>query len=129
MASVGLVGAFRGGRHVMSFGMTNVAIHASAVEVELGKWGEALRLAGKVHLPGGFPGDRVGHYWIDTARAQLWTGKNDAALVSLQKARQAAPQQAKYHPSVRETVAALVRSARSAPDSLISYAAWSGVDL
>ncbi|MFK0296697.1 helix-turn-helix domain-containing protein [Streptomyces sp. NPDC090442] len=124
-----VVGEFSRGRHVMSFGPTNVSIHASAVEVELGKWGDALRLAKKVHLPDGFPGDRIGHYWIDTARAQLWTGKNDAALASLLKARKAAPQQAKYHPSVRETVAALVRAARSAPDSLISYATWAGVEL
>ncbi|MEV8476249.1 helix-turn-helix transcriptional regulator [Streptomyces sp. NPDC051173] len=116
-------------RHVMSFGPTNVDIHAAAVEVELGKYGKALQLFRDVHFPDEYPPDRISHHWIDTARAQMWTGKNDAALASLLKARKAAPQQTKYHPSVRETVASLVRAARSAPETLTGYASWVGVPL
>ncbi|MFV8133230.1 helix-turn-helix domain-containing protein [Streptomyces syringium] len=118
-----------GSRHVMSFGPTNVSIHAAAVEVELGKYGQALKLAKEVHFPEEFPADRISHHWIDTARAQMWTGKNDAALASLLKARKAAPQQTKYHPSVRETLTGLVRAARGAPETLTGYASWVGVPL
>ncbi|MEV4333462.1 helix-turn-helix transcriptional regulator [Streptomyces sp. NPDC049597] len=127
LGDVEVEGGLADGHHLMSFGPTNVAIHASAVELELGQHGKALALAKKVTFPEGFPPDRVGHHWIDTARAQLWTGKTDDALASLMRAKKAAPQQAKYHPSVRETVAGLVRAARSTPDTLIGYAHWVGV--
>ncbi|MGE7390380.1 helix-turn-helix domain-containing protein [Streptomyces sp. NPDC004126] len=117
------------GPHVQSFGPTNVAIHASAVEMELGNHSRALHLAKEVRPPAGYFPDRLGHFWIDTARAQLSTGKTDAALSSLLKARSVAPQQAKYHPSVRETVSGLVHAARRTPDTLIGYASWCGADL
>jgi len=106
-----------------------VAIHAAAVEMELGNHGTSLQLAKMVQPPADYFPDRLGHFWIDTARSQLWTGKPDAALVSLLKARTAAPQQAKYHPSVRETVAGLVHAARRTPDTLIGYASWCGAQL
>lgn len=129
IGGVEVVGAVNADTHVMSFGPTNVDIHTAAVEVELGNHGRALTLGKKVHFPDGYPKDRAGHHWMDMARAQLWTGKIDQALTSLLKSRNAAPQQAKYHPSVRETVAGLVRSARSTPDTLIGYATWVGVEL
>ncbi|MFE1560987.1 hypothetical protein ACFW6V_39135, partial [Streptomyces sp. NPDC058734] len=117
------------GPHIQSFGPTNVAIHASAIEMELGHHGRALQLAKKVRPPADFFPDRLGHFWIDTARAQLSTGKTDSALSSLLKARAVAPQQAKYHPSVRETVSGLVHAARRTPDTLIGYASWCGAEL
>ncbi len=124
-----VVGGTGDGAHVQSFGPTNVAIHAAAVEMELGNHGKSLQLAKLVQPPNDYFPDRLGHFWIDTARSQLWTGKADAALVSLLKARKVAPQQAKYHPSVRETVAGLVHAARRTPDTLIGYASWCGVQL
>ncbi|MFJ2702221.1 helix-turn-helix domain-containing protein [Streptomyces sp. NPDC087428] len=117
------------GPHIQSFGATNVAIHASAVEMELGNHSRALQLAKEVRPPADYFPDRLGHFWIDTARAQLSTGKTDAALSSLLKARSVAPQQAKYHPSVRETVRDLVHAARRTPDTLIGYASWCGAAL
>ncbi|WP_165555930.1 helix-turn-helix domain-containing protein [Kribbella pittospori] len=113
----------------MSFGATNVAIHAAAVEMELGNHGRAIRLAGQVHVPEDYPPDRIGHHHIDTARAQLWTGDNAGAMTSLFKARQVAPQKARYHPSVRETIAGVVHASRHLPDTLIGYANWVGVQL
>lgn len=113
----------------MSFGATNVAIHAAAVEMELGNHGSAVELAGRVRMPSGYPPDRIGHHHIDTARAQLLTGDNDAAMSSLQQARKIAPQKTRYHPSVRETIASLVHSSRRASDNLIGYAHWVGVQL
>ncbi|MCP3822930.1 helix-turn-helix domain-containing protein [Streptomyces sp. A3M-1-3] len=116
-------------QHVQSFGPTNVAIHAAAVEMELGHHGKSLQLAKEVKPPAGYFPDRLGHFWIDTARSQLWTGRTDAALASLLKARTVAPQQAKYHPSVRETVSGLVHAARRTPETLIGYASWCGLQL
>lgn len=124
-----VTGGVNAGTHIQSFGPTNVAIHAASVEMELGNHAKSLQLAKKVRPPADFAPDRVGHFWIDTARSQLWTGKTDEALASLLKARQLAPQQAKYHPAVRETVSGLVRSARRTPDTLIGYASWCGVQL
>ncbi|MEV8454555.1 helix-turn-helix transcriptional regulator [Streptomyces sp. NPDC052095] len=121
-----VVGGSRDGAHVQSFGPTNVAIHAAAAEMELGNHAKSLQLAKLVQPPADYFPDRLGHFWIDTARSQLWTGRTDAALTSLLKARKAAPQQAKYHPSVRETTVGLVRAARRTPDALIGYASWCG---
>jgi hypothetical protein len=80
-------------------------------------------------MPTGYPPDRIGHHHIDAARAQLLTGDNDGAMTSLLKARQIAPQKARYHPSVRETIASLVHASRHVPDNLIGYANWVGVQL
>jgi hypothetical protein len=113
----------------MSFGVTNVAIHAAAVEMELGHHAAAVQLAKDVHVPAGYPPDRIGHHLIDTARAQLLSGDSDGAMTSLLKARQVAPQKARYHPSVRETVASLVYAGRHVPDTLIGYANWVNVEL
>jgi XRE family transcriptional regulator, fatty acid utilization regulator len=124
-----IVHGVNAGTHIQSFGPTNVAIHAASVEMELGNHAKSLQFAMKVHPPADFAPDRVGHFWIDTARSQLWTGKADDALASLLRARQIAPQQAKYHPAVRETVSGLVRSARRTPDALIGYASWCGAQL
>ncbi len=124
-----VVAGVNAGPHIQSFGTTNVGIHAASVEMELGNHARSLQLARNVRPPADFAADRVGHFWIDTARSQLWTGRTDDALASLLKARQIAPQQAKYHPAVRETVSGLVRSARKTPDTLIGYASWCGAQL
>ncbi len=100
-----------------------------AIEMELGNHGKAVKLAREVRVPQGYPPDRIGHHYIDTARAQLWAGDRDGAMASLQRARRIAPQKTKYHPSVRETVAALVHASHHAPDNLIGYANWVGVQL
>lgn len=118
----------RDGVHI-SFGPTNVGIHAAAVEMELGNHARSLQLAAQVHPVTSTSPERRAHFMIDTARSQLWTGKNDKALATLIQARQLAPQLSKYHPAVRETVAGLVHSARRTPDTLISYASWCGVQL
>ncbi|MBB1242674.1 helix-turn-helix transcriptional regulator [Streptomyces durbertensis] len=124
-----VVGGTGDGAHIQSFGPTNVAIHAASIEMELGNHAQSLQLAKQVRPPKDYFPDRLGHFWIDTARSQLWTGKTDAALASLLTARKVAPQQAKYHPGVRETVAGLVRATRRTPETLIGYASWCGLQL
>jgi len=78
-------------------------------------------------FPKEHPRMRVGRYHIEMARAYVEMGRTEAALKSLHLARTVAPQQARYHPLMRETIGALVRRQRMASESLASLAAWVGM--
>ncbi|MEV0277740.1 helix-turn-helix transcriptional regulator [Streptomyces sp. NPDC050610] len=110
-----------------SFGATNVAHFDVATSVELGKMGDAMKAARRLHFPAEHPRMRVGRYYIEMARAYAQMGKTEAAERSLLRAREVAPQQARYHPLLRETIAVLVRRQRRAPTGLASLAAWVGM--
>jgi transcriptional regulator with XRE-family HTH domain len=113
--------------HWLSFGPTNVAVHRVAVLAELSQYHQAVRAAAGVEVPESWPASRRAAHLAEVARAQLCVGQTDAALRSLQQARVTAPQQTRYHPVVRDTVAGLVAARRAAPDSLTNLAAWVGV--
>ncbi|WP_052852386.1 helix-turn-helix domain-containing protein [Streptomyces avicenniae] len=110
-----------------SFGLTSVAHFDVATSVELGRLGEAVKFARKMRFPADHPRMRVGRYHIELARAYSQMGRGESAQKELFKAREAAPQQARYHPLMRETVGVLVRRSRSVPGTLASLAAWVGV--
>ncbi|MFB9248717.1 hypothetical protein ACFFWE_10790 [Sphaerisporangium melleum] len=109
------------------FGPVNVAIHSMAAASDRDQYGKALEKAVKVRLPEDYPPARAGHYWVDRARAEAWTAHHEEALESLYQARRIAPQQTRYHPGVRETVATLLRARQRAADRLRDFAQWSGV--
>lgn len=110
-----------------SFGATNVVHFDIATSVELGKLGSAMKTARTLHFPAGHPRMRIGRYHIEMARACAQMGRTEAAEVHLHQAREVAPQQARYHPLVRETVGVLVRRQRRAPEGLSTLAAWVGM--
>ncbi|MEV7287826.1 helix-turn-helix transcriptional regulator [Streptomyces sp. NPDC093252] len=110
-----------------SFGVTNVAHFDVATAVELGNLGDAMKSARRLRFPVDHPRMRVGRYHIEMARAYSQMGKPDLAEKSLHDAREVAPQQARYHPLMRETIAVLVRRQRKAPQGLASLAAWVGM--
>ncbi|MDH6700828.1 helix-turn-helix transcriptional regulator [Streptomyces sp. MAA16] len=110
-----------------SFGVTNVRHYEVATRVELGQLGDAVKEAQRLHFPAGHPKMRVGRYFMEMGRAYEQMGKAEAAYRALKRAREAAPQQARYHPLMRETIGALVRRQRRASDSLSSMAAWVGM--
>ncbi|MCC3769247.1 helix-turn-helix domain-containing protein [Streptomyces sp. UNOC14_S4] len=110
-----------------SFGLTNVAHFDVATSVELGNLGAAMKSAKKLHFPPDHPKMRIGRYHIEMARAYSQMGKAEAAERALHRAREVAPQQARYHPLLRETIAVLVRRQRRAPQGLASLAAWVGM--
>lgn len=112
--------------HWLAFGPTNVVAHRVSVLAELDQYGAAVEAAGTARIPKEWPNSRVSHHYTEVARAQLWTGKLDGAFQSLLKARKAAPQQAKYHPMVRETYAGLEAAHRRLPESFLSYGSWLG---
>lgn len=115
---------------VLSFGPSNTLIHQVAVEVELGNYGRAVKEASGIRFPRQFAEDhpdRVSHHHIDLGRAKLWTGDREGAFASMVQARQAAPQQTRFHPQVKDTVIALRRADRESSESLANFARWVGV--
>jgi len=115
------------GIHWLTFGPTNVAVHHASILVDQDLYAQALTVAKAIKVPSGWPASRTAHHRAEIARAQLWTGRTDAALRSLLEARQLAPQQTRYSPTVRDTVAALLSAKRAAPETLSNFAAWVGM--
>jgi hypothetical protein len=96
------------------------------VLAELDKYGEATEAAVDLTIPTDWPKSRTSHHYAEVARAQMWTGRLEQSFENLLKARKTAPQQAKYHPMVRETYAGLEQAHRRLPDSFLSYGSWLG---
>jgi transcriptional regulator with XRE-family HTH domain len=112
--------------HWLSFGPTNVTLHQVSVLAELGDYDQAARDGRGVPFPAGWPASRRSHHYAELARAQMWTNDISGAFSSLLAARKAAPQQARYHQTVRETYAGLEAAKRQLPDSFLSYGSWLG---
>lgn len=111
----------------LSFGPFNVVAHRVSVFADQDEYAKALNVAKSVGVPQDWPASRAAHHHAEIARAQMWTGRPDAAFRSLLEARKLAPQQIRYSASVRETVAGLVSAKRSAPDTLSGFAQWVGM--
>ncbi|MFJ2909347.1 helix-turn-helix domain-containing protein [Streptomyces sp. NPDC087228] len=113
--------------HWLSFGPTNVSVHRVSVLAELDEYGEAAQVGRALTLPKTWPASRRSHHFAELARAQMWDGDLDDAFANLLRARKAAPQQARYHQTVRETYDGLEAAKRQLPDSFLSYGSWLGV--
>ncbi|MFD5507259.1 helix-turn-helix domain-containing protein [Streptomyces sp. NPDC127051] len=113
--------------HWLAFGPTNVAVHRVSVLAELDEYGQAAQTGRSVTIPADWPKSRRSHHYAELARAQMWTGDLDASFQNLLKARKSAPQQARYHQTVRETYAGLEAARRQLPDSFLSYGSWLGI--
>ncbi|MGA5564050.1 helix-turn-helix domain-containing protein [Streptomyces platensis] len=110
--------------HWLSFGPTNVGVHRVSVLAELDLYPEAVQSAQEIAIPEGWPPSRLAHHHAEVARALMWTGRTDAAFKSLLKARKVAPQQTRYHPTVRETYAGLDAARRRMPEPFGNYGSW-----
>ncbi|MER7760794.1 helix-turn-helix transcriptional regulator [Streptomyces sp. NPDC097619] len=110
--------------HWLAFGPTNVAVHRVSVLAELDEYGQAAEEGGRIRIPGSWPASRRSHHHAELARAQMWSGDLDGSFRNLQAARKAAPQQARYHQTVRETYAGLEAARRRLPESFLSYGSW-----
>ncbi|MFE1574578.1 helix-turn-helix domain-containing protein [Streptomyces fradiae] len=111
-----------------AFGPASVRVHRMSVAVSLG--GDhatgVLHLNGDWRPPEELPAERRSGYFIETARAQLWSGRVDRAFESLKAARHIAPQHTREHPWARETAATLRRVRRADAEALTSFAEWIG---
>ncbi|MGW6747658.1 helix-turn-helix domain-containing protein [Streptomyces sp. NPDC055006] len=113
--------------HWLSFGPANVAVHEVSALGELRQYGQAVERARKVKMPNTWATSRRAHFYIDRARSEMEIGRCEAALKSLVRARETAPQQTRYHPGARETIQGLVHQQRKTPDALGYMAAWVGL--
>ncbi|MGP2442852.1 helix-turn-helix domain-containing protein [Streptomyces sp. JW3] len=111
----------------VTWGPVNVAVHAVAIASDADDFGRAIELAENVHIPRDWTRSRAGHHWMDLARAHAWSDHPEQALDCLHRARRIAPQQTRYHPTVRDTVLALKRRDRARNSSLSQYAEWVGI--
>jgi hypothetical protein len=70
----------------------------------------ALRTGSGWHPPESLPAERRSHFYVDLARAQLWSGDAQRALQSLATARAIAPEHIQVHPDVPPVVEELGRT-------------------
>ncbi|MBT8228013.1 MAG: helix-turn-helix domain-containing protein [Dactylosporangium sp.] len=110
-----------------AFGPASLKIHELSVAVELGDAPGALDAARGWLPPVDLPAERRSHYFIDLARAQLWSGYRERAVESLQTARQIAPQHVREHRHARQTLERLVQLHRKPSAQLVSLAHWAKV--
>lgn len=111
-----------------AFGPSSVRIHEVALAVSLGRdhIGRALDIARSWSPGNEIPAERRSGFWIEVARAQLWSGDPDDAFESLKTARRHAPQHVRQHPWAREDIATIRRLKRADAASLTAYAEWIG---
>lgn len=109
-----------------AFGPDSVRVHEVSIAVSLGRdtVGQALAVAREWTPPTTLPAERRSGFFIELARAQLWSGAPGAAFESLTTARQIAPQHTRTHPWVREDAATLRRLRRADLDALSRFAEW-----
>ena len=88
----------------LAFNRSSVDIWGVGLAVEASDGTEGVKRAEAMHAPTTAPPERVGHHWIDTARAYLLHGDRTRSMEALQRARATSPQQTRHHPQVRETV-------------------------
>ncbi|MCS7475923.1 helix-turn-helix domain-containing protein [Umezawaea endophytica] len=113
----------------LAFDADSVAIWSVGLAVERLDGTEAVKRADGLRFRSSTPRERVGHHWIDLARAYQLHGNRERALSTLVVARRVAPQQARYHPQVRETLVTLAEHDRRRSESLAGMARWVGVKL
>jgi transcriptional regulator with XRE-family HTH domain len=109
-----------------AFGPSSVRIHEVSVAVSLGSehLHRGLDVAREWAPPSELPAERRSGFYIELARAQLWSGLPDDAFESLKVARRIAPQHARDHRWVREDAATLRRLKRAHAETLNSFAEW-----
>ncbi|MFD7550285.1 helix-turn-helix domain-containing protein [Streptomyces sp. NPDC059578] len=110
----------------LAFGPANVAVHRVSVLAEANEYEAAVRAGADLSLPGDWPSSRTSHHFAELSQSQLWTGDVDGAFRSLVRARKAAPQQARYSPTVRQTYQGLESAKRRLPGDFLSFGSWLG---
>ncbi|MPZ63970.1 MAG: hypothetical protein GEU83_00075 [Pseudonocardiaceae bacterium] len=77
--------------------------------------------ASRIVVPPVTQRERAGHHWIDLAAASYCMATSKS-LQALQSAYEVSPEQTRYDPQVRETVATLAEADARATDSLAGFA-------
>ncbi|GAB2880302.1 helix-turn-helix domain-containing protein [Streptomyces mayteni] len=118
--------------HSMIFGPGNTATHELATLLDLGRPGDALRVAGGENFDevlSALPPTRISPTRINIARAQLDMGNRDGALENLTIAWRVAPQMARIHPMGREVFRVVASLHRRSNSKLLDLSKLSGIEL
>ncbi|MFI6062163.1 helix-turn-helix domain-containing protein [Streptomyces sp. NPDC051286] len=119
----------------MSFGPTNIRIHEVHNMIDIGDTEQALArltewsaVEGEEWAPpASTVGERSSHHFIDVASAKLAASDRAGAFGYLRRARKVAPNHTRFHPSARETVAALLRMDARPSNEMSAFGSWAGV--
>ncbi|MEW9514220.1 helix-turn-helix domain-containing protein [Streptomyces bacillaris] len=120
------VGGEAGDVHWLSFGRTNIAIHALGARIRMRQWDDALVQARAIRLRSDTLTSRRARYLVDRAVVEMETGHTAASLQHLGEARRVAPEQSRYLPGTRDAISGLVHTMRRPPEGLAYMAAWVG---
>lgn len=93
----------------MVFGRANVDLYSVAVEVDVGRPGDALARAERMDVSALPSVERRSRYYIDTARSLHRRGEDLGAVHMLLRAETESPEAMRYAPPVRGMVVDLVR--------------------
>ncbi|MGH3912749.1 MAG: hypothetical protein ACRDTC_04975, partial [Pseudonocardiaceae bacterium] len=115
--------------HGVLANLANVDIHYVSAPVQLSDGTTAVARAEQVRFPADTQPSRVGHHWINVARAWTLHGDRTKALDALKQARTVTPQQTRYSANVHETVRILAERDRRANDTLAGFARWVGLTI
>ncbi|WP_432008505.1 helix-turn-helix domain-containing protein [Streptomyces bacillaris] len=121
------VGGEAGDVHWLSFGRTNIAIHALGARIRMRQWDDALVKARAIRLRSDTLTSRRARYLVDRAVVEMETGHAAASLQHLVEARRVAPEQTRYLPGTRDAISGLVHTMRRPPEGLAHMAAWVGL--
>jgi transcriptional regulator with XRE-family HTH domain len=108
---------------------TNIAAHWVAAPVEGGDAATAVARAAQVVVADPARPERVGHHYLDVARAHYLNGDRAKSIEALKAARAADPVNVRKHPQFHETLRALADQDRRTTDSLPELAHWAGIEL
>lgn len=122
------IGSTRFRHYGTGFRPSNVDIHSVAIPVELSDGTTAISRAADIRLPASVAPSRAGHHFIDLSRAWLLHGDKQRALLTLQQARNVAPELTRNHSQVHETIRVLAHSRRGT-DNLAQFARWANVKI
>lgn len=97
----------------LGFGPTNVGIWRLAVLTELGDPDEAAGRASEVEPERSTLPNRQAVYWLDYGRALAGLGRDSEAIAAFLRAETVCPQFVRLRPTVRDTVAVILRRTRA----------------
>ncbi|MFF8412786.1 helix-turn-helix domain-containing protein [Streptomyces omiyaensis] len=111
-----------------AFGPDSVRAHEVSLAVSLGgdHVHHALDVAREWKPGDHLPAERRSGFYIELARAQLWSGAPDEAFESLAAARQIAPLHTREHPWAKEDALKLRRLKRAEAEEVTRFAEWIG---
>ncbi|WP_194837610.1 helix-turn-helix domain-containing protein [Nocardia sp. XZ_19_369] len=91
------------------FGVPEVAITGMDIALRLGRVDDAIKLAADVHLPDDASVDLLARYYLTTAYAYGRKGEDFAAILALQGAERASPEDLRYDWMAHRTLQRLAR--------------------